>query len=66
MNYKREAYGVFLLVDKKATLIFGDDGSYAVYERYETAKAFKIEMDIRWRNVAYEVKEVTIEAKTDD
>ena len=66
MNFLKVAYGVFLIEGKQATLIFSDEGSYALYERCETARAFKIEMDSRWENTTYKVKEVVIEDKTDE
>lgn len=66
MIYKKEAYGVFLINGEKATLIFSDDEGYAVYERYEQAGAFKIEMTGRWENTTYEVKEVVIEEKASE
>lgn len=66
MSFKKVAYGVFLIEGEKATCIFSDEGGYAVYERQETGEAFKIEMESRWENVVYEVKEVVIEVTTDD
>lgn len=66
MSEKREAYGVFLMEGDKETLIFSDEGAYALYERRETARAFKKEMKSRWDNTTYKVKEVVIEVKADD
>jgi hypothetical protein len=52
-----KGYGVF--IDNK--LVFGDNTSYAIYERTGAAEAFKSEMCGRWFNTKYKVKEIIME-----
>ena len=60
-------YGVFLEEDNIEKLIFSDnDETCAIYERKETAEAFKLKMESRWGNAVYEMKEVVMEVTTDD
>lgn len=66
MNEAMKAYGVFLEKEWGDTLIYSDALSYAIYENWDVADVFKMEMEDRFPSAKYCLKEMGIEVKMNE